>query len=248
MKSKTLTPRLTAVLGAITLGAAGSAFAGEALDIEMPSMRTPIVQSATPAPMADSSAYTSPKLQDWYHEGQRSRADVRAELKAARAAGAISRGGEITDTPKVLAARETMNAEQRDAIVAEYAAERDRMVADAEVDAILMAFAAAPDDTARPAADESAFAEPSLSSDLPAAPATAMADPASPDALFDQTASEPQATALGDSEPDSQLARGGAETGIAPPYANDLNALAPSDDATAQDDDDAADRQVASVR
>ncbi len=52
MTRKTIAPRLTAVLGAITLGAAGSAFAGEALDIELPSMRTPIVQAGVPAPAA----------------------------------------------------------------------------------------------------------------------------------------------------------------------------------------------------
>jgi len=52
-------------------------------------------------------------------------------------------------------------------------------------------------------------------------------------ALFDQGASEPQLTALDGSESDSQLAMGGAETGIAPPYANDLEALAPSDDSSA---------------
>jgi len=143
MKRQSL-PRLSAIIGAIALGAAGSAFAaqaGEALDMELPSMATPVNAIAAPQPMVDNSAYTSDQLRSWYHEGQKSRAEVRAELKAAQQAGTVLKAGEAGDTEAVLKARDAANLQQHEAIVAEYTAEHDRIVAQQEAEAQILALA-----------------------------------------------------------------------------------------------------------
>jgi len=136
-----VTHRLTAILGAITLGAAGSASAmsGELYGYDVPgNQATPTVQAS---PSLEQSPYTSQQLRTWYHEGQKSRDEVRAELRAAREAGTLTANGDIGDTPAVLKARETFNANQREAIVAEYGAEQQRLLAEREAESTLMAFA-----------------------------------------------------------------------------------------------------------
>ena len=75
---------LIAAAAALTLAASAPSFAaGEFLDIEQPSMRTPI--EGTGAPLT--------------------RAQVQEELRLAREAGTLSTGGELGDTDTVLAAR-----------------------------------------------------------------------------------------------------------------------------------------------
>ena len=75
---------LIAAAAALTLAASAPSFAaGEFLDIELPSMRTPI--EGTGAPLT--------------------RAQVQEELRLAREAGTLSTGGELGDTDTVLAAR-----------------------------------------------------------------------------------------------------------------------------------------------
>jgi hypothetical protein len=125
-----------ATVAAAALFASATAFAGggEALDIEGPSMRTPIAPAAQVMPaeevaLAAQSAYAASAF-----GGALTREQVREQLKAARADGTLSMHGEAGDTPRVLAARERANAEQRNAIVAEYEAEHQRQVAMAEAE------------------------------------------------------------------------------------------------------------------
>jgi hypothetical protein len=62
------------------------------------------------------------------------RAQVRAELQAAREAGTLRPNGEIGDTPQVLLAQEAFNQQQTETIVAEYRAEQERDIALAEAE------------------------------------------------------------------------------------------------------------------
>ena len=115
---------LIAAVAAMTLAASAPGFAGgEFLDIEQPSLRTPIENTA---------------------DATLTRAQVREELRQARAIGTMSMGGELGDTDAVLAARESFNIAQAQAITAAYAAqaafeaalaqaEMDRMQAEAEL-------------------------------------------------------------------------------------------------------------------
>lgn len=118
---------LIAAVAAVTLAASAPSFAaGEFLDIEQPSLRTPIDNTAD-APLT--------------------REQVREELRQARANGTMSVGGELGDTDAVLAARESFNFAQAQAITAAYAAQAayeaalaqaqmDRIEAEAELQAM----------------------------------------------------------------------------------------------------------------
>ncbi len=76
-----------AAAAALTLAASAPSFAaGPFIDAELPSLRTPIESTATPL----------------------TREQVKEALRQARAAGALSTGGEIGDTDAVLAAREQL--------------------------------------------------------------------------------------------------------------------------------------------
>lgn len=129
---------LSAMIAALALGASASSFAGEALEIEAPSMRTPLASS-----------------------GGLTREEVRAELKEARDAGMLTRAGEAGDTRDVLVAREAFNVAQAERITAQYQAEYERQVAAVEAEqARLDAEAAAAAQAAAPvAADAPAAAE-----------------------------------------------------------------------------------------
>lgn len=97
MKSNILprTRHAAAVAVALALGASASCFAGEAQEFELPALRTPAVESAL------------------------TRAEVRAELLAARANGTLQVAGEAGDSPEVLAAREVFNLAQAGTLVAD---------------------------------------------------------------------------------------------------------------------------------
>jgi len=92
---------LVAAVAALALGlSAGSqAGGGEPLDIELPSMRTPI-ESTGMIP-------------------ERTRAEVREALKMARAQNLLTPTNEIGDTAEVLAQREIFYALQREVMEAE---------------------------------------------------------------------------------------------------------------------------------
>ena len=105
--------RIAAVIAALTVGA--SAYASEALEIELPSMRTPVHAV----------------------DGGLTRQQVRAELMAAREAGTLTQLGEAGDTTEVLSARENFNAAQGQAIMARYQAEQARDLALQEAEGAL---------------------------------------------------------------------------------------------------------------
>jgi len=128
--SKTLARWLASAAGALALGASMPGFAGEALDIELPSMRTPIenatpvaVQPAVSVQTADAVQAAAAGLPE---SGPLTRAAVRESLKTARAANTITPSGEMGDTPEVLAARENFYAAQTEQIHAQYAAAAQR--------------------------------------------------------------------------------------------------------------------------
>jgi hypothetical protein len=115
------TCKLSTLVAAALLVGTPAAFASEALDIELPSMRTPIVES-TAVPMASPQAQVyafageaaSPELES-RQEATRyvaSRDDVKLELAEAQAAGTLPIAGELADAPAVLQARVNANAEQ----------------------------------------------------------------------------------------------------------------------------------------
>lgn len=106
-KARFLTQWLPAA-ALVALSTAAHAGGGEALDIEAPSMRTPIEQT--------SGIYT--------------RAEVKEILANARMAGTLSRNGEAGDTPEVLAARDNFNALQAEVLSdpARYAVVEDAVV------------------------------------------------------------------------------------------------------------------------
>ena len=112
--------RLTAIAAVAGLAAASSmsshaSSGGEALDIELPSMRTPIeavpasglagVPARTASPMVQSEPLT--------------RAEVRESLAMARLANLVTPSGEMGDTADVLQAREDFNALQTEVMQAE---------------------------------------------------------------------------------------------------------------------------------
>jgi Domain of unknown function (DUF4148) len=99
--------RLKTLAAALALGASLSCVASEA-----------------PYPMQ---AWTAPSMS----ESGITRAEVRAELDAARANGTLCGGSEIGDTPDILAARDAANLAQADAIEAEQRAQQERALAQA---------------------------------------------------------------------------------------------------------------------
>ena len=99
--------RLCASFFAAACLAAEPALASEALDIELPSMSTPL---SAPGDMVPSEG----------HRGGVSRTQVREELRQARAAGTLTEAGENGDSPAVLQARERFNAAQAEAIRTDY--------------------------------------------------------------------------------------------------------------------------------
>lgn len=109
-KNPSYLPRRNAWAVAVAAGVmalSGAAFAGEALPEEMPSMRTPVEAAVSGI----------------------TRADVKAELAEARLAGTLAGGGDASDTPQLLAARERFNAEQTEMLIAQAQAEADRQAA-----------------------------------------------------------------------------------------------------------------------
>ena len=159
--------RLTAIAAVAGLAAASSmsshaASGGEALDIELPSMRTPIEVvpasgvAAVPASTASSMKKSEPLT----------RAQVLESLAMARLANLVTPSGEMGDTADVLQAREDFNALQTEVMQAEYRtaalrlqqAQMDAMMAQAEGYAT-PAGAAEASEAAQP---ESAAAEPAV--------------------------------------------------------------------------------------
>ena len=126
-----------AVLAIAALAGSASSFArgGEALDIELPSMRTPVASSAVvmqspeEIALATSNAYASASFGTAL-----TREQVREQLREARANGTLSMHGEAGDTPRVLAAREAFNTVQSETIMAAYLADQRRTVALAEAE------------------------------------------------------------------------------------------------------------------
>ena len=116
---------LCRLAGVATL-AMGASFAshavgGEALDIELPSMRTPIDAVQAARPTAEYSASVATGAQDESEAAQPlTRARVRESLAMARLANLVNPGGEQGDTPEVLQAREDFNALQTEVMEAEY--------------------------------------------------------------------------------------------------------------------------------
>ena len=152
--------RITAIAAMAALAATVSvsshaAGGGEALDIELPSMRTPI--EATQAPSVVVAAQGEPLT----------RADVRESLAMARLANLVTPGGEMGDTADVLQAREDFNALQTEVLQAEnrtaalqlQQAQLETLVAQAEGYA---SSAGTSTEAAEPMQDESAAAEPAV--------------------------------------------------------------------------------------
>lgn len=126
-----------AVVALAALASSASSFAGggEALDIELPSMRTPV---STPSMGRQSQEEMAPASSNSHASasfgGALTREQVREQLKEARANGTLSMHGEAGDTPRVLAAREAANTAQGEAIMAAYLAEQQRTIALAEAE------------------------------------------------------------------------------------------------------------------
>ena len=113
-------------LAAVATLAMGASFAshavgGELLDIELPSMRTPIeaVRVAAPAPESAETAAVQVESVDQAAQPL-TRARVRESLAMARLANLVTPGGEMGDTTEVLQAREDFNALQTEVMEAEY--------------------------------------------------------------------------------------------------------------------------------
>lgn len=112
--------RLTAIAAMAGFAATASmsahaASGGEMLDIELPSMRTPIeaIQAPRLAPMAAAPTTTA-------RYEPLTRAQVRESLAMARLANLVTPSGEMGDTADVLQAREDFNALQTEVMQAEY--------------------------------------------------------------------------------------------------------------------------------
>jgi len=110
------------VVAALALGASASSRAGEALDIELPSMRTPIEALQAPASSVMAASATSFETAP----APLTRADVREALKMARASNTMTPAGEIGDTTEVLQAREDFYVLQTEVLQAEYLAAAQR--------------------------------------------------------------------------------------------------------------------------
>ena len=125
--------RLAIVAAAFVASASCWAVDGEAFGYDMPSGRhtaPAAVMTPDEARLAAASTYAADRF------GMApTRAQVREQLLAARAAGTMSLHGEAGDTEAVLRARDVANAEIEHAILAEYTAEQQRRVAFAEAEA-----------------------------------------------------------------------------------------------------------------
>ena len=112
-----------AAVATLAMGAsfASHAVGGELLDIELPSMRTPIeaVRVAAPAPESAETAAVQVESVDQAAQPL-TRARVRESLAMARLANLVTPGGEMGDTTEVLQAREDFNALQTEVMEAEY--------------------------------------------------------------------------------------------------------------------------------
>ena len=115
MSSTLLNLRLSACAAglALAVSALPSFAAGEFLDIELPSMRSPvgITSPAAAASLTLPMAPTAPLT----------RADVQEALRTARLAGLVTPSTEAGDTPEILASREVFYALQTEVLLAEYA-------------------------------------------------------------------------------------------------------------------------------
>lgn len=101
--------------------ASQAANGGEALDIEMPSMRSPVEASAAPSPTPGAAALLAqPEAAQRRLAQPLTRAQVRESLAMAKLANMVGRGGEVGDGDEVLMARENFNALQTEVIEAEY--------------------------------------------------------------------------------------------------------------------------------
>ena len=126
-----------AVVALAALVGSASSFArgGEALDIELPSMRTPVAPSAVVMQSPEEVALASTETGANASFGAAlTRKQVRQQLELARANGTLSVHGEAGDTPRVLAAREAFNAAQGETLMAAYLAEQRLTVALAEAE------------------------------------------------------------------------------------------------------------------
>ncbi len=133
--------RMSILAAGALLAASASSYAGEALEIELPSMRTPITPSTQIAPLAaDHEVYAGgeampPEVearvrQRMMSQGHgRSTAEVRQELAEARRAGTLSAPGEIADTTQILHARAEFNVQQTREILASHERERQLLAA-----------------------------------------------------------------------------------------------------------------------
>ena len=109
--------------------------AGEALDIELPSMRTPVVAGSyvdhLPPAVADALGGRAVAPEDEAGMASQastlSRKQVRDELSPARVAGTLGRDGEISEPPAGLAARAAFNQPQTDEGIAACLAEQHRL-------------------------------------------------------------------------------------------------------------------------
>lgn len=164
--------RLSAMAAIAGLTATASmsshAIGGELLDIELPSMRTPIEAVQTPNAAAVAAAVTG--TADPNSEPL-TRDRVRESLAMARLANLVTPFGELGDTADVLQAREDFNALQAEVMQAEYRtaalrlqrAQMDDLLAQAEGYAPTAGSADAPQ--AAPAATEQAVEVVVVSSD-----------------------------------------------------------------------------------
>jgi hypothetical protein len=130
--------RMSTLTAGLLLAASASSYAGEALQSELPSMRTPVPMTAetevqalrnqVPLPVGEASPPEAVmQAMEMSNYDSISRADVREELAEAQEAGTLPAAGELADTPQVLAARAEFNAEQAIEILAAYEAERVRL-------------------------------------------------------------------------------------------------------------------------
>lgn len=127
------------VAAAATLLASSPVFAGEALDIELPSMRTP-VQTAQPTLLQPNTVFVVLETVQAI-----TREQVREELRQARAAGTVFNGGEAGDSDALLEARERYSVAQAEAIVTAQRAEQARQLALLQAEAALLAMSTLPD-------------------------------------------------------------------------------------------------------
>lgn len=126
--------RIAAVAAALAASMSCFAGGGEALDIELPSMRSPAISAPVQTSQAELALVSTNAYASASFGGALTREQVRAQLKEARASGTLSMQGEAGDTPQVLAARDVFNTAQGEAIMAAFIADQQRTVALAEAE------------------------------------------------------------------------------------------------------------------